>query len=144
MSDSSEEIPLRSLPDLIPRLRRVDAFAAVIRALQRGDSGTIDGAWGSSSALTTATLAAALQANQGLPRTLLVVTPRISDVDDVVADLASYLDEPPSVFPAWETLPQEQSVSDPIFGARLQLLNQVESSSPPAIVVASLPALLQP
>ena len=155
MSNSSEESPLRSLPDLIPRLRRVETFAAVIRALERGDSGTIDGAWGSSSALATAAIADALHAAVVRPargvasvaepaRTLLVVTPRLSDVDDVLADLASYLNEPPAVFPAWETLPQEQSVSDPIFGARLQLLNEVESSNPPRIIVASLPALLQP
>ncbi len=144
MSSSTEAPPLRSLPDLIPRLGRVDAFAAVVRALERGDSGTIDGAWGSSSALAAATLADALQRAEGCPRTLLVVTPRISDVDDVLADLASYLDEPPALFPAWETLPQEQSVSDPIFGARLQLLNEVESANPPRVIVASLPALLQP
>jgi len=144
MSDSTEETPLRSLPDLVPRLRRVDALTAVLRALERGDSGTIDGAWGSSSALATATIADALQQLDGPRRTLLVVTPRISDVDDVVADLASYFDAPPGVFPAWETLPQEQSVSDPIFGARLQLLNEVESSNPPRVIVASLPALLQP
>ena len=144
MSNSSEVRALRLLPDLIPRLRRVETFAAVTRALERGDSGTIDGAWGSSSALATAAIADALHRANSTPRTLLVVTPRLSDVDDLVADLASYLDEPPAVFPAWETLPQEQSVSDPIFGARLQLLNEVESSQPPRIVVASLPALLQP
>ncbi|QDT52676.1 Transcription-repair-coupling factor [Caulifigura coniformis] len=144
MSDSTEDVPVLALPDLIPRLRRVDAFAAVVRALQRGDSGTIDGAWGSSSALATAALAAALPRTADAGETLLVVTPRISDVDDVVADLASYFEEPPEVFPAWETLPQEQSVSDPIFGARLQLLNDVESGHAPRVVVASLPALLQP
>jgi len=144
MSESTVEGSLRSLPDLVPRLRRVDAFAAVIRALERGDSGTIDGAWGSSSALATASIATALTQQPGNIRSLLVVAPRISDVDDIVADLASYLDEPPAVFPAWETLPQEQSVSDPIFGARLQLLNEVESSAPPRVIVASLPALLQP
>ena len=67
MSDSSEEPPVRSLPDLISRLRRVDAFAAVIRALERGDSGTIDGAWGSSSALATAAIADALHAGVARP-----------------------------------------------------------------------------
>jgi transcription-repair coupling factor (superfamily II helicase) len=56
MSDSNDSQLIRSLPDLIPRLRRVESFAAVVHALERGDSGTIDGAWGSSSALATAAL----------------------------------------------------------------------------------------
>ncbi len=144
MSDSQDVPLIRSLPDLIPRLRRVESFDAVVRALRRGDSGTIDGAWGSSSALAAGALASALAEQPGAPRTLLVVLPRMSDVDDFAADLASYLAQAPSIFPASESLPQEQSPSDTVFTTRLQIIQALESDTPPAVVVASVPALLQP
>ncbi len=144
MSDSKNVPLIRSLPDLIPRLRRVESFDAVIRALERGDSGTIDGAWGSSSALAAAAISDSLRRQPGASRTLLVVLPRISDVDDFAADLASCLPEPPVVFPASETLPQEQTPGDAVFGARLQALQAIESSTPPHVLIASVPALLQP
>jgi transcription-repair coupling factor (superfamily II helicase) len=143
MSDPETHL-VRSLPDLVPRLRRVESFAAVAASLERGESGTIDGAWGSSSALAAAALAATLAERSGPPRTLLVVLPRMADLDDFAADLASYGDQAPVIFPAWETLPQDQSVSDVVFGARLQTLEALESNAPPAVIVASLPALLQP
>ncbi|MBX3442041.1 MAG: transcription-repair coupling factor [Planctomyces sp.] len=144
MSEPAEVTEIRSLPDLIPRIRRIESFTAVVEALGRGESGTIDGAWGSSSALAAAAIARALREKSGPGRTLLVVLPRISDVDDFAADVAALLDEPPLLFPAWETLPQEHAVSDAVFGARLQSVQAIESESPPAVVVTCLPALLQP
>ena len=45
------------LSELVHALRRVDSFATVIQALKAGQSGTIDGAWGSSCALTAAAVA---------------------------------------------------------------------------------------
>ncbi|MEZ6054456.1 MAG: transcription-repair coupling factor [Planctomycetaceae bacterium] len=129
---------VRSLPDLIPRLRGMTGFADVVQALQGGRRATIDGAWGSSCALLAATLA------DESPRPLLVVLPRIRDVDDFAADLDSLLGETPLVFPAWETLPEEHDVSDAIFGGRLRVLSQLDQDSLPQVIVTSLPALLQP
>ncbi|MCA9075904.1 MAG: transcription-repair coupling factor [Planctomycetaceae bacterium] len=127
---------VRSLPDLIPRLRGMAGFDEVMQSLQGGRRATIDGAWGSSCALTAATLA------QESPRPLLIVLPRIRDVDDFAADLVPLLDETPLVFPAWETLPEEHDVSDAIFGGRLRVLSQLDHL--PQVIVTSLPALLQP
>lgn len=130
---------IRDLPELVPLVGRVEAFSSVIAALESGHGGTIDGAWGSSSALAAAAVASRA------PETVLVVLPRISDVDDFAADLFSLMgNKSVTVFPAWESLPKEQSVSDAIFGARLRVLRELEGSGPPKVVVAPFPALLQP
>ncbi len=129
---------IRELPDLVDTLRSVESFQAVVAAMRQGNSGTIDGAWGSSCALTGAAI------SKEAPGPLLIVLPRISEVEDFAVDLASLVEEPPVVFPAWEALPKEQSVSDAIFGARLRVLQRVESDDCPKILLAALPALLQP
>lgn len=135
---SGKAANVRDLPDLVGILRAVDSFQEVVAAMQRGMSGTIDGAWGSSCALTAAAIA------EECSGPLLIVLPRISEIEDFAFDLASLVDTPPVVFPAWEALPKEHSVSDSIFGARLRVLQQLESNQPPNVVIAALPALLQP
>ncbi|MEZ6057428.1 MAG: transcription-repair coupling factor [Planctomycetaceae bacterium] len=142
MSTSGATCVLRSLPDLVTRICSEPRFAAIIEALHRDESGTIDGAWGSACALAAAGLVVGTKASQ--PRTLLFVLPRIADVDDFAVDLMAFLGETPVVFPAWESLPTEHSVSDQIFGARLRVLSLIESPEPPSVIVTSIPALLQP
>ncbi|WP_437186668.1 transcription-repair coupling factor [Planctomicrobium sp. SH668] len=129
---------VNSLPELIGTLRNVKSYNKVVEALKSGSSGTIDGAWGSSCAL----VAAALSKETDQP--LLIVLPRISEVTDFAADLAAILATPPVVFPAWESLPREHSVKDAVFGARLRVLEQLESDTPPAVIITAFPALLQP
>ena len=68
------------LTDLVPKLVQAEGFAEVAAALARGESAVIDGAWGSSCALTAAALAARVAG------TLLVVLSRPSDLDDFAAD----------------------------------------------------------
>lgn len=126
------------LADLVPKLIQVDGFADVAAALAKGESAAIDGAWGSSCALALAALA------ERVGRTLLVVLPRPSDIDDFAADLAGFLGKAPEVFPAWDSLPSEQSIRDPIYGGRLRILGRLCGEEPPAVVVTTLPALLQP
>ncbi len=129
---------IRSLPELTAKLREVDSFRDVVASLKRGASGTIDGAWGSSCALAFAAIA------QETTNPLVVVLPRISDVEDMASDLASLLPEPPVVFSAWETLPKERSIKDAVFGARLRVLQRLESEAPPKVIVTAFPAILQP
>lgn len=129
---------IQTLPELVDRLRRFEGFQAVVQALRTGQSGTIDGAWGSSCALATAAIASEA------PRQVLIVLPRISDVDDFAADLQSLLPNPLAVFPSWESLPKDRSVSDPIYGARLRLVQELEGPTPPSVIVTSLAALLHP
>ncbi|MFV0442627.1 MAG: transcription-repair coupling factor [Planctomycetaceae bacterium] len=165
--DSSSTVPLRgdstaencSLPDLVARMRAEPRLQQVLSALQRGESGTIDGAWGSACALACASLIApqtasgashahssggAIAPQQEECRPLLVVLPRIADVDDFAVDLQTFLGVAPTVFPAWESLPTEHVISDQVFGARLKVLGDVESRHSPRVILASLPALLQP
>ncbi len=134
---------IRSLPDLVARIRSEKRFQAVIESLSRGNSGTIDGAWGSSCALAAAAVAMEHR-SFAQQATFLVVLPRISDVDDFAVDLMSFLGEAPTLFPAWESLPSEHSVSDEIFGARLRVLNALDTETPPRVIVTSMAALLQP
>lgn len=129
---------VRELPDLVDELRGVASYQAVISAMQQGMSGTIDGAWGSCCALVAAAVA------QDAPGPLLIVLPRISEVEDFAVDLAALTPIPPEIFPAWESLPKEHSVSDAIFGNRLRVLQLMESGNCPPIIVTTIPALLQP
>ncbi|MEZ5942152.1 MAG: transcription-repair coupling factor [Planctomycetaceae bacterium] len=135
---ATQQSLISSLPELVPLLGRVDSFRQVIAAMHRGHSGTIDGAWGSSSALAAAAIAVEA------PGTVVVVQPRINDVDDFAVDLDALSSEIPLVLPAWESLPSERSMSDTIFGARLRVLSELESATPPKLVVTSIAALLQP
>ncbi len=127
-----------ALTDLVPRLLQSEGLAEVAAALARGESAAVDGAWGSSCALTAAAVASCCEG------TLLVVLPRPSEVDDFAADLMGFLGVAPEVFPAWESLPQESGVRDPIYGGRLRVLRRLGSDEPPRVIVTSISALLQP
>src|SRR6478735_11403148 len=90
------EAGLRALTTL---LTHGEDWAALRAALATGNSGTIDGAWGSSAALAAAALAG------DTPGTLLVVVPNPADLEPWVNDLASFTGEVPAVFEAWEGWP---------------------------------------
>src|SRR3954454_9004222 len=85
---------LRALPGL---LHAAEGWAALRAALTAGQSGTIDGAWGSSGALAVAALVA------DAAGTVLAVLPTVSDVPPWVEDLTSFGGARPAVFDAWET-----------------------------------------
>lgn len=126
------------LTGLVPVLARTPGMPDLLAALHSGDVGMIDGAWGSSSALTVSTLAAHCSA------TVMVLLPRTSDLDDILDDLTSFYGQTPELFPAWETLPQTLSPSDSVFGKRLGLIGRLLSPQPPKLVVTTIAALLQP
>jgi len=119
-------------------MHQAAGFADVMAAMQRGESGAIDGAWGSACAVVSSALASVC------PETLLIVLPRPSDVDLLAADLSTFQGEPATVFPAWESLPDEHEISDAVFGARLRVLNALRQPAPLKLILTSLPALLQP
>jgi transcription-repair coupling factor (superfamily II helicase) len=128
----------RSLDALAARLDGVEGFRDVVDALNRTESASIDGAWGSACAMSVAAVAAEA------PASVLAVVPRVRDVERFARDLNSFApDLEVVVFPAWETLPDERSVADVVFGNRLRALNQLAANKH-RVVVASLPALLQP
>ena len=84
---------LQDLPEL---LARTEGFSVVLSALRQGRSATVDGAWGSSAALATASL------TPHAPRTLLVVIAHPRDIDGWTGDLTSFTGLSPLVFPAWD------------------------------------------
>ena len=147
------------LADLVDVMRQAEGFAEVCAALSRGESAAIDGAWGSSCALAAAALArdAAERAENGSAGVgepvLLVILPRISEVDDFAVDLAGFLGREPEIFPAWEALPKAQPATDPVLTGRMRVLRALEAAGAgsanangpfPRVFVTSLPALLLP
>jgi transcription-repair coupling factor (superfamily II helicase) len=87
---------------------------------------------------------------------LLVVLPRISEVDDFAVDLAGFLGRDPDILPAWESVPRAQQATDPVFTGRMRLLREMDRGTiqanksaaagtvPERVIVTSFPALLQP
>jgi transcription-repair coupling factor (superfamily II helicase) len=128
----------QELTDLVSLLESNPGFDDLVAALKAGNSGTIDGAWGSASALTSAAL------SKRCTGTLLVVLPRQADLDDYADDMEVFLGETPSIFPAWDTLPDEHNVTDSVFGHRLRILRRFQGVDPPSLVVTTIAALLQP
>ncbi len=154
---STKPRSVAELVDLVGVMRRADGFAEVREALLRGESAAIDGAWGSSCALAAAALAGDGAANDADEPVLLVVLPRISEVDDFAVDLAGFLGRVPDIFPAWEALPREEHASDPVLTGRMRVLRSLDdaaaksdSQTAPQIaparraIVTSFPALLLP
>ena len=132
-----------SLAELAPLIAAGDGFADIVREIQAGNSAAIDGAWGSSCALTIAAL------HQNLPEhMLLVVVPGIRDLEDLGDELGEFQPDPVLTFPAWESLPEEHTISDSVFAARLGVLKKLDCSSTakagPSLIVTCVPALLQP
>src|SRR5271163_1177181 len=129
---------LRELKDLTREIQRAPGFPEVLAALKNGRSATVDGAWGSASALVSAALG--LHA----PATLVILLAHVGDVDDFRDDVATFAGIVPEVFPAWEKLPRELKSADEVFGRRMRVLKKLASPSPPRLIVAPFQATLQP
>ncbi len=130
--------PIRELKDLTRAIQRAPGFPEILAALKNGRSATVDGGWGSASAL----LAAAIGLHA--PSTLVILVAHVGDVDDFRDDVAGFSGIVPELLPAWEKPPRELSASDEIFGRRMRVLKKLASATPPPIVVAPFAATLQP
>ena len=131
--------PANGLLELPGLLHAIEGWGALRAALDAGQSGTIDGTWGSAAALAIAAL------TQDAPGTLLAVVPSASDLPRFVEDLASFTGSRPTVFEAWETWPPptHKGQLDPATTSRLRLL-QALPVDPPRLIVATIAALIQP
>ncbi len=134
----TELITPHPLEELVGRLESIEGFASVVAGLQRGYGASLDGVWGSSCALAAAALL------RHAPGPLVVVCPHPGDVDDLVDDLAMFAPAVPEQFGAWQQLASERLLREEAIGGRLRLLKQLARGSTPDVIVASLPALLQP
>lgn len=131
-------VPFEQLGDLVALLESTPGFAELMRALKEGQAGTIDGAWGSSAALAAGSLA------RHVPGTLLVVLAHPRDVDGWTGDLRGFTGQPPALFPAWDRMPSEDAVLDDVATQRFRILYQLQTETPPRLVVSTFQALLQP
>jgi transcription-repair coupling factor (superfamily II helicase) len=143
-ADPARELTLTDLPRLLQSTAGWDDLRA---ALAASESGTIDGAWGSSAALAAAALAVER------PPCLLIVVPSLADVEPWVEDLASFLGSRPTIFPGYETWPPptDKGRLAPETSARLRLLQQLLASFSPTkpdgegikVLLAPMAAIVQ-
>ncbi len=129
---------VNEIPDLVPLVAQTPEMQEIIAALCRGESGTIDGAWGSARALAAACFV------ERCAGTLVVVAPRSSDLDELFTDLSTFLQQEPALFPAMEGAPDQWSTTDPPFGRRLEVLKNFSTGQAPEVLVTSIEALMQP
>ncbi len=137
-ADTPQPVERGELGTLASRLTAQPDFQAVARALTAAQLTSIDGAWGSAAAMVVAALSSVA------PSTVLVILPREKELDAWALDVQTFAGVTPLLFPAWEMLPEELRMSDPILGSRLRVVKALESAIPPRIVIGTMQALLQP
>ena len=114
MSTMAPASSIASLTDLCSTLQRSEGWPELIQSLKQNESGTIDGAWGSSAALAVAALLADAES------ALLVVVPHVSDLESWANDLHSFTGQTPDLFPGWDVWPADLSPRDDTEGQRLR------------------------
>ncbi|MBL8815470.1 MAG: transcription-repair coupling factor [Planctomyces sp.] len=130
---------LRSLDDLARLFGTLPGFPQVLDALAAGNSAAIDGAWGSSCALSVAALSRSFPGH-----TLLILLPTVRDAEDFADELTDLVPQKTRHFPAWESLSAERDLSDPVFASRLSICRLLQIPDSAERIVTCLPALLQP
>src|SRR6516225_9901633 len=96
--------------DLLRHVETTDGFVPLVIGLSAGRSGSIDGAWGSSGALSAASLG--LRASQGMLS--VIAFPR--HLDGWADDIATFAGQRPVIFPAWDNAASESDPLDEIAG----------------------------
>lgn len=139
MTGSGRQTP-SSLAELTTLIAASPGFAEVLTALHSGRSAAIDGAWGSSCALSIAAITAA-----DPKRTHLIILPTIRDAEEFVDELTDLPNSGVLLFPAWESLPEFIDAGDSVYAARVSAIRRLsQSDRMPTAIVTCLPALLQP
>ena len=139
MTGSGRQTP-SSLAELTTLIAASPGFAEVITALHSGRSAAIDGAWGSSCALSIAAIAAA-----DSKRTHLIILPTIRDAEEFVDELTDLPNSGIVLFPAWESLPDTIDAGDSVYASRISVVRRLsQTDRMPTAIVTCLPALLQP
>jgi transcription-repair coupling factor (superfamily II helicase) len=139
MSDAGRVGPA-SLAELAALIAEQPGFQDVVQALRSGNSGAIDGAWGSACALTVSALI-----RNASDRAPLVILPTVRDAEEFVEELSELVSRPVVLFPAWDGVPDEQDAGDTVGAVRLSVARKLtETDRVAPVVVTCLPALLQP
>jgi len=135
--EAAKTAPTR-LDHLVDCLAAVPGFDAVLAKLHEGEPATLDGVWGSACALAAAAVAG------HTPGTLLLVVPQASEVDDLVDELRLFGVDSAESFALLQPRDDEPLATDEAAGGRLRVLNRLRHGHELKVVVASMPALLQP
>jgi transcription-repair coupling factor (superfamily II helicase) len=129
---------LSTLPDLVGLVEGTDGFAAILEALEGSRAASIDGAWGSSTALATCALA------RHAPGPILVVVAHPRDIDGWLDDLRSFGAFLPEVFAALDNRSADGAPVDETAHQRLRLLVAGATGELPEAIVTTIQALVQP
>ncbi len=113
-------------------------MTGVAKVLRENQPASIDGVWGSSSALVIAAL------SHETDGPIVVVLPNEKELDAFAADAISFGVGSHVIFPAWDRLPEEVRSADPVWGSRLRVVSALEAQTVPKLIVTTLPAILQP
>jgi len=128
--------------DLLKLVQTTREFQRVQESLAAGKRCAAGGLWGSGCALVAAALAGQNE------RTLLLITPALDQAENLRSDLNTFHEHSAALFPEWETLPSEESLTDEVSAMRLTLLRRLRNDpgepSPPKLIVAPIQAILQP
>ena len=132
------------MTNLLHLLQSYPPFLSVERQLAAGRRCAVEGMWGSS----TAYLAAALAERSG--RTMLFVLPQLEQADEFSEDVGLFAPEMPMLFPAWETLDEEETPDVEVVSQRLAVLKYLAALRDGAgvapgarVIVAPVQALMQ-
>lgn len=128
--------PVERLDELVDGLERQEGFAEVVESLASGHAATLDGAWGSSCALAAAALA------RHVPATLVVVTPTVEAVDELLDELPLFTSRRAIRLPTLEAATSTDDAA--MSGERLRALKALAGAEPPELLIASIASLLQP
>jgi transcription-repair coupling factor (superfamily II helicase) len=138
MPSTTPTSPPRNLKDLTRLAQSTEGFHGLVAALKNGHGGGVDGAWGSSAGLAAS--AVALHA----PGTTLLAIAHPRDLDGWADDLESFSGARPAIFPAWDTLPTDNSAVDEVARQRLAVLKRLSAGESPRLVLTTIQALMQP
>ncbi|MDG1872829.1 MAG: transcription-repair coupling factor [Mariniblastus sp.] len=125
---------LLKLPD---NFANVHDFLECVESLQRGESATFDSVWGSSCALLTASLARRFES-------VLVVVADSKSQDNLLDDLPTFHSGLIERFPSCMLGSNSTVTVDLDYGERIRLIKSLARGDDCPIVIATVPALLQP
>ncbi len=114
-----------------------DGIPALISALSKKEATTIDGVWGSSSAMIVAGLA------QKAPSVMVVVLAHTGDLAAWTHDLTTFLGDRPTLLPPLETWPIDPNSMDDTPARRLRTVRALHSGSA-KVLLTTVSALIQP
>ena len=137
----STEVPTATaasdrLKKLVGRIDALPDFAAIVESLP---SGPMRRRWTESGAHPAHS--SRPHSLQAAPAVLVIVyAPRLDEVQGLIGDLSIFSNEEPVRFPVHESLTAERMVQDEALGDRVRVLKSLLGTSPPKVLVTSIPA----